>query len=188
MRSETSSPSSTACGEPTGPSRQILAVVPEQLWLGRNLWHVSRRPPQAMIHGVLEKCFVLGPRGQFVGGSPMGLHTRQLPSLLTPCPPHQLLWITRPARETRQLVLWLRDGCVQAVAVGKAEAWGAGSARLGDPQGQELVWKGGRKPPAPVSSLLSSSLDCMRSPCKSGPFLGPQFPCWQIDGVEQNSL
>lgn len=86
MRSETSSPSSTAWGEPTGPSRQILAVVPEQLWLGRNLWHVSRRPPQAMIHGVLEKCFVLRPRGQFVGGSPMGLHTRQLPSLLTPGP------------------------------------------------------------------------------------------------------
>lgn len=131
VRSETSSPSSTACGEPTGPSRQILAVVPEQLWLGRNLWHVSRRPPQAMIHGVLEKCFVLGPRGQFVGGSPMGLHTRQLPSLLTPCP--RTSCSGSPVQPARQLVLWLRDSCVQAVAMGKAGARGAGSARLGDP-------------------------------------------------------
>lgn len=113
VRSETSPPSSTASGALTGPSRQRLAAIaPEQLWLGKNLWHVSHRPPQAMIHGVLEKCFVPGPRGQFVGGSSMGLHAGQLPSPLHPHPPssHQLLRITRPARETVQLVPGSREG------------------------------------------------------------------------------
>lgn len=43
--------------------------------------HVS---PKAMIHGVLETRFVPGPRGHFVGGSPVRLHAQQLPLTLTP--------------------------------------------------------------------------------------------------------
>lgn len=114
-----------ACGEPTGPSRQILAVVPEQLWLGRNLWHVSRRPPQAMIHGVLEKCFVLGPRGQFVGGSPMGLHLGSSPcsSCLVPAPAaldHPSSQGDQAAYAVAQRGLCASSGCGQGRSMGSS--------------------------------------------------------------------
>lgn len=75
-----------------GLSRQTLAaMVPKQLWLGKNPWHVSCRPPQGMIHGVLQNCFVLEPKGQFVGGPPVRLHAGQCPSSLTP---PLLSWVT----------------------------------------------------------------------------------------------
>lgn len=83
VRLKISFPHSMARRMLSGPGRhRLAAVVPNLLRLGKNLWHVSGHLPQAMIHGVLEKCFVLGPRGHFVGGSPISL-----PSALSPLSP-----------------------------------------------------------------------------------------------------
>lgn len=42
VRSKTSLPCSTAWEELRGPCRQrAAAMAPKQLWLGKNLWHVS---------------------------------------------------------------------------------------------------------------------------------------------------
>ena len=45
--------------------------------------------------------------------------------------------------------------------------------------------KGGRKPQAPISSLLSSSLNCIRTPCQSGTFLGPSFLVGKLMGLNK---
>lgn len=70
-----------------------------------------------MIHGVLEKCFVPGPRGQFVGGSPISLHAGQLTR-----PQSHLLWITDPDRETGWFVPELREA-TNGGGRGKAKDW-----------------------------------------------------------------
>lgn len=66
VRPKISFPHSMARRMLSSPSRhRLAAVVPNLLRLGKNLWHVSGHLPQAMIHGVLEKCFVLGPRSLY---------------------------------------------------------------------------------------------------------------------------
>lgn len=83
MRSETFL-SAQATESSLAPAGRLAAMAPLQSWFGKNLWHVSCRPPQAMIHGVMEQCFIPGPRGHLVGGLPISLHDRQLPLALAP--------------------------------------------------------------------------------------------------------
>lgn len=98
---------------------RLAAMAPKLLWLGKNLWHVSCCLPQAMIHGVLENCFVPGPRGHFIGGSPISLPIELLPLaldslllVLTPSAACHRYSLGSPARcpslERTGYTLWLR--------------------------------------------------------------------------------
>lgn len=85
VRPKTSFPHSVACRMLSGPNRhRLAAMAPKLLWLGKNLWHVLCCLLQAMIHGVFGKCFVLGPRGHFIRGSPISLPVELLPLALSP--------------------------------------------------------------------------------------------------------
>ena len=75
----------------------------------------------------------------------MGLHTRQLPSLLTPRPHTSCSGSPVQPGRPGSLCCGSERAACELWLWGKAEAWGAGSACLGDPQGQELVWKGWQK-------------------------------------------
>lgn len=171
-------------GSLQGPAGRLAAMAPEQLWLGKNLRHVSCCPRQAMIHGVVEKCFVPGPRGQSAGGSSISLHAGQPPSSLAP--PSLSSAPSAPDHRPSQGDLSFRQSSERA-----AGGWGCCGAqpRLGG----EGPWHG---LPTRVTSRDRSwygeawwqklknqvfpawPLNCVDTLCKSCPFLGLQCLYW----------